>query len=381
VNVNVNVSVNPARIVGHPTPKWKECLMNPHENALDYPFGDKLPATSELLEVAPGVFWLRMALPFALNHINLWLLADESPTGQPGWCIIDCGIANDETRSAWQAVFAQYCQNHPVLRVLATHCHPDHIGNAAWLCEHWQVALWASTGEYAFARMMSAGLPGVDGVAALPHFERHGLTAPALLEAMRSRRNYYTTLVPAVPQAYTRLSDQQALRIGAHTWRVITGFGHSPEHIALYCENLGVLISGDMVLPRISTNVSVFAVEPDGNPLRLYLDSLHKFNNLPETTLVLPSHGKPFHGLSTRIAQLRVHHEQRLNEVRVACGQAKSAAEIVPIMFPRELDPHQYSFAMGEAIAHLQLLYIEGELCRDLDSDGVIRYRTMLHLI
>ena len=353
--------------------------MNPHENALSYPFGDTLPAVGELHEVVPGVFWLRMVLPFALNHINLWLLADESASGEPGWCIIDCGIANDATRGAWDAIFAQYCQDRPVLRVLATHCHPDHIGNAAWLCERWQVPLWASSSEYAFARMMSAGLPGVDGVAALPHFEHHGLTDPALLEAMRSRRNYYPSLVPDVPHAFTRLADQQSVRIGANSWRVITGFGHSPEHVALYCEQLGVLISGDMVLPRISTNVSVFAIEPDGNPLRQYLDSLHKFDDLPETTLVLPSHGKPFYGLATRIAQLQAHHAERLDEVRIACQKDQSAADIIPIMFRRELDPHQRSFAMGEAIAHLQLLHFEGELCRKLDPDGVIRYRKMSH--
>ena len=223
--------------------------------------------------------------------------------------------------------------------------------------------------------MMAAALPGVDGPSAIPHFERHGLTDPAMLEQMRSRRNYYPSLVPAVPASYTRLQDGQQVRIGRYDWRVITGFGHSPEHASLYCEALKVLVSGDMVLPRISTNVSVFAVEPEGNPLQLYLDSLGKFADLPEDTLVLPAHGKPFRGLHTRIAQLRAHHEARLAEVVAACEEPKSAVDIVPIMFRRQLDAHQLSFALGEALAHLHKLWKDGVLLRNNNMAGVIRFQ------
>jgi glyoxylase-like metal-dependent hydrolase (beta-lactamase superfamily II) len=221
-------------------------------------------------------------------------------------------------------------------------------------------------------RMMAAALPGVDGPSAIPHFERHGLRDAAMLDQMGSRRNYYPSLVPSVPLAYTRLQDKQDVTIGAQLWRVITGFGHSPEHASLYCANLNILVSGDMVLPRISTNVSVFAVEPDGNPLQLYLDSLGKFADLPDDVLVLPSHGKPFRGLHTRIRQLREHHVDRLAEVLAACAVPRSAAEIVPIMFRRPLDAHQLSFALGEALAHLHQLWYDGQLTRVTNADGVI---------
>ena len=165
------------------------------------------------------------------------------------------------------------------------------------------------------------------------------------------------------------------MRIGEHSWRVITGFGHSPEHASLYCEALKVLISGDMVLPRISTNVSVFAVEPEGNPLQQYLDSLGKFADLPDDTLVLPSHGKPFRGLHTRIAQLRAHHDARLAEVRRRLrANRRSAVDIVPLMFRRPLDAHQLSFALGEALAHLHKLWRDGILRRVTGDDGIIRF-------
>jgi glyoxylase-like metal-dependent hydrolase (beta-lactamase superfamily II) len=165
------------------------------------------------------------------------------------------------------------------------------------------------------------------------------------------------------------------VRIGGNVWRVVIGYGHSPEHAALFCEATGVLISGDMVLPRISTNVSVFDIEPEGNPLALYLESLGRYEQMPADTLVLPSHGKPFRGLHTRIAQLRAHHEARLEEVREACAaQPMSAADIVPLMFKRALDIHQMTFAMGEALAHLHLLWLAGELVRREGEDGVIRF-------
>lgn len=351
--------------------------MNLLESQLDYSFGDTLPASGQTFEVAPGVLWLRMALPFALDHINLWLIEDwlDGPAGPVrGWTAIDCGIANDATRAAWETVFATQLRGLPILRVIVTHCHPDHIGLADWLCARWQAPLWITASEFGFARMMSASLPGIDGASMLPHFQQHGLTDAAMLEKLQGRKSYYPSLVPAVPLAFTRLQDRQTFRIGAHHWRVITGCGHSPEHAALYCDDLHLLISGDMVLPRISTNLSVFAVEPEADPVKQYLDSLTKFSALPADTLVLPSHGKPFRGLHVRIGQMNDHHAERLAEVVQACRTPQSAADIVPIMFRRPLDAHQATFAMGEALAHLHKLWFEGVLARESGADGIFRF-------
>lgn len=350
--------------------------MNPLESQLRYPLGDALPDTGQALALAPGVAWLRMPLPFALDHINLWLLADRHPdTGAPGWSVVDCGVATDATRAAWEQVFGGAMEGLPLHRVLATHCHPDHVGLSDWLCRRFQAPFWITTGEFGFARMLAAALPGVDGAAAPPHFRRHGLADPAMLERLAGRRDYYPSLVPAVPESYTRMQDGQSVAIGDHQWRVVTGFGHAPEHASLYCADLNLLISGDMVLPRISTNVSVFAVEPEGNPLQLYLDSLSKYAGLPEDVLVLPSHGKPFRGLHTRIAQLRQHHVERLAEVMDACREWRTAADIVPLMFRRPLDAHQWGFAQGEALAHLHKLWRDGIVRRETASDGIIRFK------
>ncbi|MEB0138946.1 MULTISPECIES: MBL fold metallo-hydrolase [unclassified Undibacterium] len=354
--------------------------MNELEQQLHYPFGETLPEAGKTMEVAPGVLWVRMGLPFALNHINLWLLEDEIDTEHGrvhGWTVIDCGISNDATRDAWEVLFGNI-DNHlrglPIVRVIATHCHPDHVGLADFLCSRWKVQLWMTAGEYAFARMMSASLPGADGSAMFPHFRRHGLVDPAQQERMQERKSYYTRLVPTVPAAYRRMQEGSDVLIHGRHWEVICGYGHSPEHASLYNAELNCLISGDMLLPRISTNVSVFAIEPEADPVRLYLESLEKYQRLPADTLVLPSHGKPFRGMHTRITQLQEHHAARLEEVRLACAVPQSAADIVPLMFTRALDAHQLSFALGEALAHLHKLWFDGVLQRHLGADGVFRF-------
>jgi len=198
---------------------------------------------------------------------------------------------------------------------------------------------------------------------------------PETLAQITKRSGYYPSLVPAVPRQYRRLMDGQTVRIGGQAWHCISGFGHAPEHIALRCPALGVLISGDMVLPRISTNVSVHEQEPEADSLTLFLDSLDKYLPLADNTLVLPSHGKPFTGLHERLQQLKDHHRDRLAEVMTACGEKPcSAMDIIPVLFTRALDLHQITFAMGEAIAHLHYLWHGGQLRRSLAPDGIFRF-------
>lgn len=356
-------------------------MRNPDESALHYPFGDHLPAPGQVKEVAPGVRWLRMALPFALDHINLWLLRDHDDDGREGWAVVDCGIANDATRAAWERVFADGLDGLPVLRVIVTHMHPDHIGLANWLSERWDCRLWISATDWNAARLASGLTTGFGGESAARFFASHGLTDPMALDQVRARRNYYASMVPAVPAAFRRLMDEQWLRIGGHRWQAIAGYGHAPEHIALYSPGLNLLLSGDMVLPRISTNISVIDLEPEADPLPLYLQSLQRYLALPADTLVLPAHGKPFTGLHERIRQLQQHHEERLADTQAACtDRPTSAAELLPVLFRRPLDLHQTTFAMGESLAHLHALHGQGRLRRlPPGDDGVWRFGPMEH--
>jgi glyoxylase-like metal-dependent hydrolase (beta-lactamase superfamily II) len=352
--------------------------MNDREHELTYALGDTLPAPGRTLEVAPGVRWLRMQLPFALDHINLWLLRDEID-GREGWTIVDCGITNDATRQAWEQVFAEELGGLPVLRVVVTHMHPDHIGLAHWLTERWQCRLWISATDFNAATLASSSTTGFGGRSAARFMASHGLVDPESMARIEARSNYYASMVPQVPPRFRRLMDGDMIRIGPadakRDWVCIAGYGHAPEHISLHCPSLSLLISGDMVLPRISTNVSVIDLEPEGNPLPLYLASIERLRALPADTLVLPSHGKPFSGLHQRIDQLKGHHDERYAELLHACaGAPKSAADLLPVLFKRKLDLHQTTFAMGESIAHLNALWMAGKLVRTLGADGIYRF-------
>ena len=358
------------------TPPSRDAL----EARLHYPLGDALPPSGGAIGVAPGVKWVRMTLPFALDHINLWLLRDRLD-GREGWTVVDTCIARDEAKAQWEQIFKHELDGLPVLRVIVTHMHPDHIGLAQWLCERWSTAehdcrLWISGMDYHMARIGSRSTTGFGGDGAAAFFRANGLLDADALEKIRARAGYYPGLVPGVPAQFRRLMDGQVVDIGGHGWRCIAGYGHAPEHMALHCEALGVLISGDMVLPRISTNVSVYDVEPESDPLALFLDSLQRYLPLPHDTLVLPSHGKPFTGLHERIRQLQEHHDERLAEVMAACTERPhSAWEMIPVLFPRPLDLHQSTFALGESVAHLHRLWFQGGLQRRTGDDGVHRFQ------
>ena len=334
---------------------------------LSYPI-DQLPDAGHTLEIAPGVRWVRMKLPFALDHINLWLLDDGDAL-----TVIDCGYGQDDTRAAWTAIFA--ADPRPVRRVIVTHHHPDHLGLATWLAARDGATIHMTQGEFLAAHAIWHQLPGYCVPDMVAQFRRHGLDA-ARLEALGARGNAYRRGVPELPGTFSRLFAGSELQIGRHNWRVIVGHGHAPEHASLHCAELGILISGDMLLPRISTNISVYAATPDDDPLGWFIDSLRALCTLPEYTLVLPSHGKPFKGIRVRVDQLIEHHRERCGALLNACSTPSSAGDLLGTLFPRELDTHQVMFAMGEAIAHLNHLERQGALSREVDASGLVRFTT-----
>jgi glyoxylase-like metal-dependent hydrolase (beta-lactamase superfamily II) len=328
------------------------------------------PAPGEAIEAAPGVWWLRMPLPFKLNHINLWLLEDGE-----GFTLVDTGMNSPETRDIWEKNFISVLGGKPIKRVISTHFHPDHMGLAGWLCPRFGAELWASLGEWLYGRMLAQD-GGLDYVDNHVEFYRKAGFSEDLLELLRQRGNSYASRVVVPPPSFRRIVDGEKISIGNRVWRAIEGNGHAPEHISLYCQEEGLLLSGDQILPKISPIVGVWTQEPEADPLHLFIASLKRFMELPADTLVLPSHGLPFRGVGTRAEELAHHHDGRLAETLAACATPITAYQLLRKLFTRELDQHEVFFACGESLAHLHYLMEEGRITREMNADGAHRYKT-----
>jgi glyoxylase-like metal-dependent hydrolase (beta-lactamase superfamily II) len=309
-----------------------------------------------------------MPLPFALDHINLWLLADGAD-----WTLVDCGVNSPAAIALWDRLIGERLGGQKIVRLIATHYHADHVGLGGWHARRWGAPLWMTEGEYLTALALYYETPSHHRGSMFDLFRVHGLEE-ARIDGMKSFSGAYPRLITELPHTFRRIMPDEKIAIGGRSWRVLAGYGHAPEHASLFCEELGVMIAGDMVLPRISTNISVRPVEPDGDPLARFLESLQRFTALPQQTLVLPSHGLPFRGLHGRLAQLQAHHAERLAELRAACDEPRCARDLVPILFRRQLDERAWYFAMGECIAHLNYLMHAGDVERSRKTDGVWRF-------
>jgi glyoxylase-like metal-dependent hydrolase (beta-lactamase superfamily II) len=333
---------------------------------------DRRPETGESMRVAPGVFWLRMHLPFSLSHINLWLLEDGD-----GWSIVDSGVDVDECRDTWIRTLATRMHGQPVHRVLVTHLHPDHIGCAGWLAERCDAPLWMTRDEYLLARVLVAdtGRPAPEEG---DRFYRGAGFQQDQMAFYHEMFGMFGRYVHALPESFHRLRDGDVIRIGAYEWEIIVGRGHSPEHACLYCAELNVLISGDQLLPTISSNVSVFPTEPDANPLADWLESLGRLKQrVPEDVLVLPAHGKPFHGAHGRLDDLVAEHVEGLDALAAFCIEPRRAIDVFPALFRTKIDRNNLIMATGESVSHLNYLLNDGRLEARPDADGVVWYRTV----
>lgn len=350
-------------------------LKNEHNKegrpTLVYPCGDA-PETGSTHQVAPGVLWIRMPMPFALSHINLWAIEDGN-----GWTIVDTGLQTSDTTAAWRKLFSGPLSSG-VKRVLVTHMHPDHVGMAGWLTRKFDCRLWMTRLEYLTCRTLVADTGREAPEDGIRFYRKAGWDDDAI-EHYRTRFGNFGKMTHALPDSHRRLQDKESILIGEHQWTVVVGNGHSPEHACLYCPALKLLISGDQVLPRISSNVSVFPTEPDANPLEEWMASLEKLKReVPNEVLVLPAHNEPFRGLHERLDYLASSQTNALDRLRTALQQPKRAVDVFSTLFSRQITPGDHSLlglATGESIAHLNYLIHRGEAMKQLDDDGVAWYR------
>ncbi len=341
----------------------------PARPRLIYPF-ESPPERGVVLEVAPGVLWVRMPLPFALKWINLWLIEDGE-----GFALVDTGVALEETREYWRIIFQDALGGRPITRVICTHMHPDHIGLAGWITRKFACPLWITRLEYITCRMLVADT-GREAPEDCVRFLRAAGWNEDSLDSYRVRFGAFGKAVSRLPDSFRRLSNGDVIEIGGRPWRIVVGCGHSPEHACLWQEDLKLFISGDQVLPRISSNVSVFPTEPEADPLADWLKSCADLGrDLPDDLLVLPAHNEPFYGLHARLAYLIESHERALArlEKRLANAQLR-VIDLFGALFARPIGPDLLGLATGETIAHLNCLIGRGRARRRLGEDGIAWY-------
>ncbi|MBL8643646.1 MAG: MBL fold metallo-hydrolase [Rhodospirillaceae bacterium] len=340
---------------------------------VQYPFTDA-PAPGQLIEVAPAVNWLRMPLPFALNHINLWVLGDGDAV-----TLVDTGVDTSATRELWGQIFAGPLAGKTIERLICTHFHPDHMGLAGWLKREYGIAVHMTPREYDAAKLWH-GQQNDTLIEKLIGYLISGGIPEEVARTAAAQRGKIPSLVSSVPEAIVAIDPTAPIMAGGLAWRITIGEGHAPQLVTLFNAESKVLISSDQILPQISPNISVSPYTPDANPLKLFIDGFARFRDLPEDTLVLPSHRMPFHGLHTRIEALIAHHHDRLEAARTACAAPAAASpvtafKVMAALFPRTLDAHQTFFALGETVAHLNYLMAEGQVVRTSRADGAWVYR------
>jgi glyoxylase-like metal-dependent hydrolase (beta-lactamase superfamily II) len=323
------------------------------------------PLPGQVVELAPGILWARFALPFRLNHVNIYLIRDQA-----GWMAVDTGIADDTSREAWDALLAGPLGGAGLTGLVVTHYHPDHVGLAGWLTERFGIPLHMPRTEFLYSNAITHRAirpnPGF--------YEGHGLSAEAV-DRVTGKGQGYLRMTTGLPSHYQRIQHGGTLTIGGRRFDILTGGGHANEQAMLYCAEDRIFLSADQVLTRISPNISTEASEPEANPLGEFLASLaHLQEAIPEDVLVLPGHHVPFTGLHVRCAELAAHHAGRCALIAAACRETpRSAAELVPVVFERALDPQQMSFAFHEVVAHVNYMLARGELVQVRDGDGILR--------
>ena len=334
-------------------------------SSLRYPW-DTPPAEGEATEIAEGVLWLRLPLPMALDHVNVYALDDGD-----SWSIVDTGIHSRRSVALWEKLLAGPLAGKPVGRVILTHHHPDHVGMAGWLMERFGAGLTATRTSWLMARMLILDEEERPTKEALELWRAAGM-ASEIYDARKDARPFnFADTCYALPVGYTRVKEGDILRAGGRDWDVIIGNGHAPEHMTLWSRDDSLVLAGDQILPSISPNIGVYPTEPEADPLSDWLASCDRFAGIAhDDHLVLGGHKLPFTGLPVRMRQLSENHHGALDRLRAHLTTPRTAGECFAPLFKRKIDGGTYGLALVEAVAHLNHLHQAGEISRTRREDG-----------
>ncbi|MCY4181126.1 MAG: MBL fold metallo-hydrolase [Litoreibacter sp.] len=338
--------------------------------SLSYPF-ETIPEEGAAIEVAPDILWMRLPLPMALDHVNVYAIADGD-----GWVIVDTGFFSKRGVAIWKGLLAGPLQGKPVSEVIFTHHHPDHIGMAGWFQSEHGAQLLTTRTAWLMARMLTLDVQPVPTPEAITFYTRGGMD-PEILEKRKSERPFnFADCVAPMPQGYRRIKQGDRIRLGDRIWDVRIGHGHAPEH-AIFWSDDGIVLGGDQLLPSISPNLGLYPNEPEADPVSDWLQACAGFQSFAtDDQLVLPGHKLPFYGLPLRLRQLIDNHHGALDRLLDFLKTSHSAHECFLTLFKREIRGGEYGLALVEAMAHCHHLYLSGQVTRSMREDGAYLYQT-----
>ncbi len=364
-------------------PCWRRCAKGPQgfmrcrmriwardqARASATPF-ETPPAEGAAIEVAPGVFWMRLPLPMALDHVNIYALDDGD-----GWTVIDTGFDSKRGRALWARLLAGPLAGQPVKRVVVTHHHPDHVGLAGWF-QGQGAELVTTRTAWLFARMLVLDEQPLPTPESMAFYRGAGMDAAMLAKRSHERPFNFADVVAPLPLGFTRIAEGSQITMGGRRWLVRIGNGHAPEHATFWSMDDNLVLGGDQLLPSISANIGVYPTEPDADPLGEWLESCRAFQaHAHDDQLILPGHKLPFTGLPLRLVQMIENHHCALTRLRDHLAEPRSAAQCFAPLFKRQIDEGTYGLALVEAVAHLNHLLQRGDVQRSMGADGVWMWR------
>ncbi len=324
------------------------------------------PAKGTAREIADGILWIRLSMPLGLDHVNVYALREPN-----GWTVIDTGLDTKLNRREWAAIIKDDLRGDPILRVVVTHHHPDHVGLAGWFMAQGAELLMTRT-AWLTARMLTLDEEPTPSPEAVSFWRGAGMDEALLSKRLDNRPFNFCDTVYPLPLGFTRLEEGAVHRLGGRDWVVHLGQGHAPDHATLWCQDAPLVLAGDQLLPSISPNLGVYPTEPMADPVAEWLESCARFETMArEDHLVLPGHKLPYHGLPARLAQLSDNHHGALARLREHLrAEPRTAVDCFAPLFKRQIDEATYGLAMVEAVAHLNHLYHLGEVTREMDARG-----------